>query len=63
MTSSELRTIIGKSKLDYATKLISSEQLIAQLQQIDFANAVDDNGNLKYLKDLVDNTLAELQQQ
>jgi hypothetical protein len=63
MTSSELRTIIGKLKLDYTTKLISSEQLIAQLQQIDFANAVDDNDNLKFLKDLVDKTLADLQQQ
>jgi hypothetical protein len=63
MTSSELRKIIGQLRLDHITNTISSEQLIVQLQQIDFANAVDDNGNLKSLKDLVDKTLAELQQQ
>jgi hypothetical protein len=63
MTSSELRKIIGQLRLDHITKTISSEQLIVQLQQINFANAVDDNGNLKSLKDLVDKTLAELQQQ
>jgi hypothetical protein len=53
MNSSELRSIIGNLKKNHLNGMITDQEFLQSLQNLDLDNAFDDDENLNNLKNVV----------
>lgn len=61
MYASQLRSIFGQYRKDFLSGILSKDDFLINLTNIDLNNIIDDNGSLETLKQLIIKTKQELQ--